>query len=125
MPILTAEYQSFTGGSWAALSPKATDFVTLLFRMYGVHIVVFGLLAMAISATAFRRGQSWAWWALLVSNTIAYGSAMIFDLTVGAIGPFEATEYIALGAVYATLAVTAPFLKHHDRIDQQVRKFTR
>ena len=110
-PILTSEYQSFTGGSWQALTPKMTDFMTLLFRMYGVHIVVFGLLAATISVTAYRRGESWAWWALLVSNTIAYGSAMTYDLTVGAIGPFEATEYIALAAVYATLAVTAPIGK--------------
>ncbi|HEX4919223.1 MAG TPA: hypothetical protein VFV92_00600, partial [Candidatus Bathyarchaeia archaeon] len=70
-------------------------------------------LAVFVSATAFRRGEGWAWWALLVSNTIAYGSAMAYDLTVGAIGPFEATEYIALGAVYATLAVTAPFGKRN------------
>lgn len=114
-PILTAEYEKFTGGSWQALTPKMIDFMTLLFRIYGVHVVVFGLLAATISATAFRRGESWAWWALLVSNTVAYGSAMVYDLTVGAIGPFEATEYIALGAVYATLAVTAP-LGNRNRI---------
>jgi hypothetical protein len=118
-PILTAEYESFTGGSWPALAPKTADFVTLLFRMYGIHVVVFGLLATAIYATAFRRGESWAWWALLVGNTIAYGSAMTFDLTVGAIGPFEATEYIALGAVYVTLAVTAPFVRRNNQVDRR------
>jgi predicted DCC family thiol-disulfide oxidoreductase YuxK len=39
--------------------------------MYGVFDVAFGLMASAIAVTAFRRGDGWAWWALLVGNTIA------------------------------------------------------
>src|SRR5215467_11241422 len=110
-PILAAEYESFTGSSWAALTSSQVSFITLVFRMYGVYIVAFSLLAITVTATAFRRGQSWAWWALLVGNTIAYPSAMGYDLTVKAIGPFEATEYVALAAIYVGLAVTAPFLQ--------------
>jgi hypothetical protein len=109
-PILRAEYESFTGGSWSALSSGQTGFITLLFRMYGVYIVAFSLLTIFVAATAFRRGESWAWWALLIGNTIAYPSAMLYDLTVNAIGPFEATEYAALAAIYVGLAVTIPFL---------------
>ncbi len=111
-PILTAGYESFTSGSWTELanaSPRTAAFIMLLFRMYGVYIVVFGLLAVAVAATAFRRGESWAWWALLVGNTIAFGSAMTYDLTVSAIGPFELTEYLGLALIWGALAVTAPF----------------
>ncbi len=113
-PILTAEYKNFTGGSWPELadtSPRTAAFMILLFRMYGAYIVAFGLLAIAISATAFRRGESWAWGALLVGNTIAFGSAMTYDWTVSAIGPLEMSEYIGIAAIYAALASTAPFLK--------------
>ncbi len=110
-PILNAEFESFTGASWAALAPKTAAFITLLFRMYGVYIVAFGLVAIVIAATAFRRGQGWAWWALLAGNTIAYPSAMLYDLTVNAIGPFEATEYVCLAAIYVGLAFTAPFVR--------------
>lgn len=112
-PILPAEYEGFTGYSWSTLantSPLATEFITLLFRMYGTFNVAFGLMAIAITFTAFRSGHRWAWWALLVGNTLAYGAAMMYDRTVGAIGPFEMTEYLALGAIYLALAVTAPFL---------------
>jgi len=76
--------------------------------MYGVYIVAFGLLAVAIAATAFRRGDRWAWWALLVGNTVAFVSAMAYDRIVGAIGPFEWSEYLGLALIYGTLAVTAP-----------------
>ena len=112
VPILAAEFKSFTGNSWselAAASSKTAAFITIIFRMYGVYIVAFGLMAIAIAVTAFRRGESWAWWALLVGNTIAYVSAMTFDLTVNAIGPFELTEYLGLAVVWGALAFTVPF----------------
>jgi hypothetical protein len=82
----------------------------VLFRMYGIYCVVFGLMGSAIAITAFRRGDRWAWWALLVSNTIALVSAMRYDWIVNAIGPFELTEYLGLALISGALAVTAPFL---------------
>ena len=112
-PILNAEYAGFTGRSWSELasaSPMTAEFITLLFRMYGTFNVAFALMAIAITATALRRGDGWAWWALLVGNTLAFVAAMTYDRTVGAIGPFEMSEYVGLGAIYLALAVTAPFL---------------
>jgi hypothetical protein len=109
-PILTAGYEGFTGGSWqelVATSPKTAEYTTLLFRMYGFYGVALSLLAIAIAATAFRRGERWAWWALLVGNTIGYGAAMVYDQVVGAVGPFELSEYLGLAAIYGSLAVTA------------------
>lgn len=112
-PILSAGYEGFTGGSWPELvstSPMTAGYLGVLFRMYGVYNVVFGLMAVAIAVTGFRRGERWAWWALLVGNTIALVSAMTYDRAVNAIGPFEMSEYLGLGVVVAALAMTAPFL---------------
>jgi hypothetical protein len=111
-PILTAGYEGFSKGSWSELastSPMTASYITVLFRMYGVFNVAFGATAAAIAVTAFRRGEGWAWWALLVGNTIALVSAMRYDWIVNAIGPFELTEYLGLVLVYAALAVTLPF----------------
>jgi hypothetical protein len=77
--------------------------------VYGAYVVAFGLLAVAVAATAFKHGEAWAWWALLVGNTIAFASAMTYDWTVGAIGPFELSEYLGLAIIWGALAVTAPF----------------
>jgi hypothetical protein len=110
-PILPAGFEGYTGGSWdelAATSPDTAGYLTLIFRMYGIYIVAFSLLAVMIAATGFRRGERWAWWALLVGNTIAYISAMTYDRVVGAIGPFEWLEYLGIGLIYASLAVTWP-----------------
>jgi len=110
-PILAAGYEGFTGGSWAAFvatSPAAGNFMTVLFRVYGAYNVAFGLLGAVMAATTFRRGDRWAWWALLVGNTVAYGAAMTYDRTVHAIGPFEAFEYLGLAAVWAALLIARP-----------------
>ena len=59
-PILVAEYQNFTGLSWMVLktsSPKVAEFITILFRMYGAFNVIFGLLTVSITVSAFRRGE--------------------------------------------------------------------
>jgi hypothetical protein len=109
---MTAGYESFTGQSWSDLattSAAASAFLLLVFRVYGAFNVAVGVVAIAIAAVAFRRAEAWAWWTLLVGNTIAFGSAMTYDRMVGFIGPFEMLEYVGLAAVYAALAVTAPF----------------
>ena len=111
-PILKAGYEGFTGNSWSELagtSPMTIEFMTLVFRMYGIYGTAFSIMAIAIAVTAFRRGESWAWWALLIGNTLTYVSAMRYDWTVRAIGPFELTEYLGLAAVYFALAITVPW----------------
>jgi hypothetical protein len=113
VPILPAGYQGFSSLSWAELvktSPLAAGYMEVLFRTYGAFNVAFGLMAIAIAFTAFRRGERWAWWALLIGNTITLVSAMTYDRTVNAIGPFELTEYLGLAMVWGALAITAPFL---------------
>ena len=114
-PILNAGYEGFTGYSWSELtatSPNAADFMTLVFRMYGIYGVAFSLMAIAITVTAFRRGDGWAWWALLVGNTLTYVSAMTYDQIARAVGPFELTEYLGLAAIYFALAVTVPWKRN-------------
>ena len=70
--ILPAGYEGYSGGSWSALagsSPMIAGYMTVLFRMYGIYCVLFGLMGSATAVTAFRRGERWAWWALPVGNT--------------------------------------------------------
>lgn len=110
--ILPAGFEGYSGASWsdlAAASPLVAGYMKVLFRIYGVYCVLFGFMGSAIVVTAFRRSERWAWWALLVGNTVALISAMTYDWTVNAIGPFEVSEYFGLVLVWGALAVTAPF----------------
>jgi hypothetical protein len=109
--ILPAGYEGYSGGSWSELagaSPLAAGYMAVLYRMYGIYNVLFGVLSSIIAVTAFRRGERWAWWALLAGNTIALLAAMRYDWIVNAIGPFEITEYIGLVMIWIALAMTVP-----------------
>ncbi len=109
---------AYADGSWGQLkatSPEAAGYILLLFRMYGIYIVAFSILAIAIAANAFRRGERWAWWALLIGNTIAWVAAMTYDRIVGAIDPLEMTEYLGLAVIYGSLAVTYRSTRPRDR----------
>ena len=110
--ILPAGYEGYSGGSWSELagaSPLIAGYMTLLYRMYGIYCVLFGLMGSAIAVTAFRGGERWAWWTLLVGNTVALVSAISMDKMVNAIGPFELTEYLGLALVWGAFAITAPY----------------
>lgn len=113
VPITQAGYEGFSKGSWSELvatSPQTARYIEVLFRTYGMYNVGFGVMAVAVALTAFRRGERWAWWALLAGNTITLVSAMVYDRTVNAIGPFEMSEYLGLALVFGALAITAPLV---------------
>jgi hypothetical protein len=116
-PILPAEYEGYTQLSWSMLvnsTPRVAQFMTILFRMYGIFNAVFGFMAIAITLYGFRKGQRWAWWTLLVANVLAIGSAITFDRIVKAIGLFELTEYLGLAMVVVALLITWPSAKKAD-----------
>lgn len=113
--ILRAGYEGCTSGSWqqlSATSAEAAGYIALIFQIHGIYIVAFSLLAIANAANGFRRGEHWAWWALLVGCTIAYVGAMAYDRIVGAIGPFEKSEYLGLAIIYGSLAFTLRSSRH-------------
>ena len=106
--ILPAGYEGYSGGTWSALAASSTGYMTVLYRLHGMNSVIFGFMGSMIAATACRRGERWAWWTLLVGNTVALLSAMTYDKTVHAIGPFEVTEYLGLLMVWAAFAMSRP-----------------
>ena len=107
--ILPAGYEGYTSSAWSALDAGSAGFMTVLYRLHGMNCVLFGIMGSAIALTAFRRGERWAWWTLLAGNTIALLSAMTYDKSVHAIGPFEVTEYVGLVLVWGAFAITVPF----------------
>lgn len=114
--MMTAGFETFTDGIWSRFAveqPVAADFILIGFRLIGAFNIIAGLLLIAIAAMAFREGERWSWWALLVGNTLAIGSPIVYDRAVGYIGAFEILEYVALLAVYAALAATWSFFHSH------------
>jgi hypothetical protein len=114
--------EGYSGGSWSELAgatPLIAGYMKVLYRMYGVYNVLFGLMGSAIAVTAFRRGERWAWWALLVGYTVALISAITYDKTVNAIGPFELSEYLGLAMVWGHSPLLLHSALRHGRFPRQ------
>lgn len=59
--------QGISGMTWQELnsaSPNAASMIDYLVRSGGIHLFLLGLLSMVVAATAFRRGERWAWFAM-------------------------------------------------------------
>lgn len=60
-------FSSLTGTTWqdlGASDPGAANLVDYMVRSGGVQLLVLGLLSVAVSLTALRRGERWAWFAM-------------------------------------------------------------
>ena len=112
--MLPVQYQTFSDASAVWLAGRTAAFITLEFRLLGVLSMTIGIMGLLVACTGFRRGERWAWWALLVGNTIAFAAPMTYHHLVSAIGPFELTEYVGITLVYIALVVSAPIREHDD-----------
>jgi hypothetical protein len=62
-------FNRLTGTTWDALQAAdqgAANLIDYQVRAGGAYIALFGILSLAISMTALRHGEAWAWYALWV-----------------------------------------------------------
>lgn len=103
---MTAGYESYTGSTWASFAggtPAVASYVLLLYRLVGGLNIGLGLALIAVVAGPYRRGERWAWFAVLAGNAVGFGVPMTYDQITGAVGSFEILEFVAVAAVVAGL----------------------
>jgi hypothetical protein len=106
--LLTAGYERYSGTSWASLvaqAPETAAYLLVVYRMVGGLNVALGFTLIAIIVGPFRRGDRWAWFAVLCGNLLGFGVPMTYDQITGAIGFFEILEYVAIAAVLVALVI--------------------
>lgn len=102
------DLQAFMGQSWTDFvtsNARLADFISLLGLVLGVQLIIIGILTIAITLTAYRRGEKWSWYVLLAGNTLGWGSCLTWQLTAGAM-PVAVSTIILLVA-YVGLAISA------------------
>ncbi len=65
-----------------ALSPHLGIFVKELLRVFGLSWLTWGFLSAAIAATAYRKGEMWAWYAFWSLPAYEIGDGLI-DFVAG------------------------------------------
>jgi hypothetical protein len=71
----TSADAQFTGITWLQLQqlyPRLTLWLTLFFDSTAAQLLFYGILTAFVSATAYRRGERWAWFSLLSAFLIFF-----------------------------------------------------
>jgi hypothetical protein len=107
--VLRNGFQSFVGQSWEvifSITPEIIEYISLFARMFGAHMIVIAVLAIAITLKSFRSAKRWSWYTLLVGNSFGWGSAILFDFSTGQIS-FVVMELVMILLVYIALGISA------------------
>lgn len=112
----SALFQSMSGTSWpefTAADPGAAHLVDYLVRAGGLHLLIVGLLSLAICLTALRRRKRWAWFAMTIWVVwLAAVPAMVLALRLDQQGPLPVpviSGTILLLVTVATLVLSFRF----------------
>ena len=84
--VLLPEDQRFTGltpDQLKALNAQLFVWIGLVFRSWGAFAIGLGILVTTVASTAYRQGESWAWWALAVAGCLTFGIFLAVNVMLG------------------------------------------
>ena len=83
--LLLPEDQRFTGitsDQLKAFNSQLFVWIGMVFRSWGAFAIGLGSMMAAVSATAYRRGDRWAWWALAGTGVPTFGIFLAVNLVL-------------------------------------------
>lgn len=80
MAMMNEEFLPPTISEIRVFSPKLVDFMLFVIQGYGLFVLFGSLLFCIVALIPYRKGEKWAWYAMLVTGAIVTG-AMIFMIT--------------------------------------------
>lgn len=81
MTLMNEELLPSTVSQIRDFSPNLLNFMTFTTQLYGLYALSTGLLVCVISLIPYRRGEKWAWYAMLVIGGIFVLGHTIFIYT--------------------------------------------
>jgi hypothetical protein len=109
-----AMVESVTGETWVGLKaslPRVANLVDLMARIIGSLWIGLALFGMSFSATGFRKGERWAWyalWTLPIVGTLIFTAFLIAPRIPGSPTPpafFSAPAMFIISALALLLPV--------------------
>jgi hypothetical protein len=80
------EFQVLTGHQWSdfmSSNPQVSSYISILTFEIGIFAVTIGISALFITLFAYREGEKWAWYLLLILYTIVWGGGIRANLYTG------------------------------------------
>jgi hypothetical protein len=103
---LEGDFRAVTGEGYDAVGESGAIAVAVLYlRHLSVLSLTAAIASIFILLTGFRRGQRWAWWALLVTGILGWGFGTVINLLIG--NTFDFATHLA-GLVWLLVGLLLP-----------------
>ena len=107
--IFVSDFLAFTGQSYAdylAGSPKTAELYMITKKLWGVTMLLIGLLIIFITRKSYSKAEKWSWYALLIAGTTLWGSLIGYRFIIGYIAPSIVT--FAIGTALFVIGIALP-----------------
>ncbi|MFQ6066977.1 MAG: hypothetical protein ACE5K3_06845 [bacterium] len=104
-------FGAFTGKSWTDFisgSPKSSQLFLMLMKFIGVHLLSIAALIIGITLVAYRKGEKWSWYTLLISGIIGWGGALTYHTIIGIPEALIGGLVTIIGAALFVIAIALP-----------------
>jgi hypothetical protein len=99
--LLKGEFEGSTGLRWDTFretDPGMANYIVAQSLEIGALVLTLGVTALWVTAAAYRKGERWAWYLLLVSHTLGWGGVAWSNVPTGN------TRVVVLSLVFLVLA---------------------
>jgi uncharacterized membrane protein HdeD (DUF308 family) len=80
------EFLLFTGHQWSDFkvsNPQVSSYISISIFEIGFFALAAGISILFVTLFAYRKREKWAWYLLLIVNTLAYGAATRSNVYTG------------------------------------------
>ena len=80
------EFPLFTGHQWSdfkAANPQVSSYISIMLFEIGFFALAVGISMLFITLFAYKKGEKWAWYYLLIVITLVFGGAIRANVYTG------------------------------------------
>jgi len=107
--FIEGKFHLMTGQQWSDFmvsSPKVSSYIYILSSAEGLFVFVSGTATLFIILFAYRKGERWSWFILLILTTIGHVGSIRENLYVGDMNTVI-VDIIMIVIVYGALAIAS------------------
>jgi hypothetical protein len=110
--MFISDFAGYTGQTWFdyhAAAPRFAQIYMINKKLIGFPIISMCVLSWFVNQYGLRKGEKWAWFALLIAGILTWGSLIGYKIAIGYFNPDPSSLTFIVGALLclAGLAISA------------------
>jgi len=109
--MFVSDFLAYTGQGLSdalAAGSKSAELWLVTKKLWGVELLTISIMMLFITARSYARGEKWAWYALLVTGCILWGSLIGYKVVIGYFQPTMSSMTFIVGAILFAIGIALP-----------------